>query len=344
MKIRTKLTFRYLLVSSLLVVFVFYVLEETLYPQDGYDMLQILDVKLFIIWLTSLCILFVIGYIMARSALRPVSHIIRQVESITASNLSKRVVVKNANDEIGELASTFNKTLNRLEESFDSQKMFISHISHELRTPMAALIAELELSLHKQRSSQEYIQVIASSLDDARKIERLSAGLFDLAKASYNIDQVAISHVRLDETLIDALNVITRANPNYKVDLKFENGNNDDDKMVTIQGNEYLLRTAFANLIENNCKFSENKTSLVKISFSSNHTIVSFTDNGIGIPTDDMQHLFTPFYRGRNKTYCTGNGIGLALVERIIVLHNGTITVDSQIDKGSRFTLQFNHI
>lgn len=213
MKIRTKLTLRYLLVSTLLVIFVFFALEETLFPQKGYDMLRILNVKLFAIWTISFIILFIIGYFMAGSALKPVSHIIRQVENITASNLSKRVEVEDIKDEIGELATTFNKTLDRLEKSFESQKMFISHVSHELRTPMAALIAELELSQHKERSNQAYKQVVANALEDAHKIERLAAGLLDLAKASYHIDQINISEVRLDELLIDACNIITKPIP-----------------------------------------------------------------------------------------------------------------------------------
>lgn len=343
MKIRTKLTLRYLLVSTLLVFFVFFMLEEALFPQDGYDMLHILNVKLVAIWLISLGTLFVIGYFMARSALKPVSHIVRQVEQITASDLSKRVDIKEAKDEIGELAKTFNQTLESLEQSFDSQRMFVNHISHELRTPMAALIAELELSLRKERTGDQYRQVIVSALNDARKIEKLSVGLLDLAKASYHIEQVAISNVRLDEVLLDALNIVSKANPTYRVDMTFDQ-TSDDDQLVTVKGNEYLLRTAFVNLIENNCKFSDNKTSKVSISFSDHRSIISFTDSGIGIPPEDIGRLFTPFYRGRNRFYCPGNGIGLALVERIITLHKGEITVASQLEKGTCFTIKLDHI
>ena len=159
MKIRTKLTLRYLFVTALLVIAVFFVLEELLFPQAGYDMLHILNTRLLAVWAVSFGLLFVIGYFMARSVLKPVSEIVKQVEAITASNLSKRVEVEDHKDEIGELARTFNKTLDRLEESFEAQKMFISNVSHELRTPMAALIAELELSLYKERSSEDYKKV-----------------------------------------------------------------------------------------------------------------------------------------------------------------------------------------
>jgi signal transduction histidine kinase len=203
MKIRTKLTLRYLFVTLLLLVAVFSVLEELLFPQAGYDMLHILNLRLLAVWVISFVLLFVIGCFMASSVLKPVSEIVEQVKDITASNLSKRVAVKDSKDEIGELAHTFNNTLDRLEKSFESQRMFISNVSHELRTPMAALIAELELSLYKERSSEDYKKVLENALADARNIEKLSNGLMDLAKTSYNASQISMTAVRLDEVLLE---------------------------------------------------------------------------------------------------------------------------------------------
>lgn len=343
MKIRTKLTLRYLFVSTLLVIFVFIILEETLFPEDGYDMLHILNMKLFAIWLASFLILFVIGYFMARSALKPVSKIIKQVEDITALNLSKRLEIKDSKDEIGELASTFNHTLDRLESSFEAQKLFISQVSHELRTPMAAFIAELELALYKERTDDQYRQVIECALKDAHKIDRLSKGLLDLAKANHEKDQIAITPIRIDELLIDASSTVSKVNPEYKIDMVFEN-ESDDDQLVTVAGNEYLLRTSFVNLIENNCKFSANHSSLIHISLHDADIEISFSDNGIGIPTEDMESIFTPFYRGKNKEYSSGNGIGLALVKRIVELHEGRIDVDSEVARGTCFKVTLSHI
>lgn len=343
MKIRTKLTLRYLFATALLVIAVFFVLEELLFPQAGYDMLHILNIRLLAVWAVSFGLLFVIGYFMARSVLKPVSEIVEQVEDITASNLNKRVVVKDAKDEIGELAHTFNNTLDRLEKSFESQKMFISNVTHELRTPMAALIAELELSLYKERSNEDYKKVVENVLADARNIEKLSNGLMDLAKASYNTEQISMSATRLDEVLLDASAVVMKAHGGYNVDLRFDE-DTDDDKMVTIHGNNYLLRTAFVNLIENNCKFSSNHSSTVRISFHEHEVLIRFSDTGIGIPEEDMEHLFKPFYRGKNRSFSQGNGIGMALVERIVKLHNGTISVHSHSGKGTVFTLIFKYL
>ena len=329
--------------TAVLVFFVFFVLEWMLFPQDGYDMFHILNIRLLAMWVVSFIILFVIGYFMARSVLKPVSKVVKQVEEITETNLGKRVMVDNKKDEIGELAETFNKTLERLEKSFDSQKMFISNVSHELKTPMSALIGELELSLHKERTNEDYKRVVENALGDARKIEKLSCGLLDLARAGYCVQQVTMSPLRLDEVLLDASSIVLKANSSYNVEILFDE-NTDDESFITIVGNEYLLRTAFVNLIENNCKFSDDKSSVVEISFSEPDAVIRFSDKGIGIPAGDMEHLFEPFYRGTNKYFSEGNGIGMALVERIVKLHEGVILLDSKTGVGTVFTLRFKHV
>ena len=326
MKIITKVTLRYLLIIALLVIAVFVILEELVFHQDGYDMYNILTFRLVGVWLISFAILFIIGSLMARSVLKPVSLIVKQVENITASNLSERVEVENSDDEIGELAITFNKTLDRLEESFNAQKMFVSNVSHELRTSMTALIAELEISLPKNRTDKDYRTIVENALSDARNIDKLSNGLLDLAKASYDIESIKMSDIRIDEVLLDASAILMKANPDFKVNLIFSD-DTDDDSMVTVYGNEYLLRTAFLNLMENNCKFSENYTSKVNISFNSNNIIVSFSDTGIGMSDSDIQRIYKPFFRGLNSKSIKGNGIGMTLVERIVSLHGGIISI-----------------
>lgn len=322
---------------------VFGILEEMLFPQQGYDMLHILNFKLVGVWILSFSILFVIGYFMARSVLKPVSNIVKQVENITASNLSERVEVENNKDEIGELATTFNKTLDRLEESFNAQKMFVSNVAHELRTPMSALIAELELSLHKVRSNEDYRNVVENALSDARNIEKLSNGLMDLAKASYDIDRIKMSSVRIDEVLLDASTMIMKANPSFKVELFFED-DTDDDNLITTYGNEYLLRTAFVNMMENNCKFSDNHSSKVNITFTMKEIVITFSDNGTGISESDIKQIFKPFFRGSNSKSVKGNGIGMTLVEKIISIHSGTIIINSAVNHGTDFIISLKHM
>ena len=185
--------------------------------------------------------------------------------------------------------------------------------------------------------------VIENALADARNIEKLSTGLMDLAKANYNAEQIAMTAVRLDEVLLDASAMVMKARNDYNVDLVFGD-DTDDDRLVTVRGNEYLLRTAFVNLMENNCKFSSDHSSSVRILFSDDKVYIRFTDNGIGIPNEDIGKIFEPFYRGKNRNFSTGNGVGMALVDRIVKLHGGTIMIESHCNEGTVFTLLFKHI
>lgn len=312
---------------------------------DGYGYGKMIYIRnlLIVMFITAILVLWVTGYILARGVLQPFSNIVRNVEGITASNLAVRLESPASPDEIGELAQTFNKMLGRLEQSFDSQRMFVSNVSHELRTPLAALVSELEISLFKERSAEQYRGIIERALEDSRKLVKLSGGMLDMARASYDAAQISLKNVRIDEVLLDARELVTRANEGYCVDMLFE-CESEDERMVTVVGNEYLLRTAFVNLMENNCKFSQNKTSIVRISFFEQKSIIRFSDTGVGICKADMERLFTPFYRGENRNYATGNGIGMTLVHKIIVIHEGSIQVNSHIGEGTVFTIEIPHI
>lgn len=320
-----------------------YVITAAAFDGYGYAKLDALRNILLILWGVGLAVLAVVGYFLSRSALSPVSNIVRKVEKITASNLDERVPVADEKDELGELAVTFNHTLDRLEQSFDAQKMFVSNVSHELRTPMAALIGGLEVTLLKERSGEAYRKAVEEALTDADKVVKLSEGLLNLARASYQPEQISMEEVRLDELLLDARELVLKANKEYKVNLLFEE-ETDDDAMITVSGNAYLLKTAFVNLMENNCKFSDDKTSSVQISFYEEKSILRFSDSGIGIPAEDMKYLFTAFHRGSNRNYAVGNGIGMALVQKIVFLHKGNIYVHSYLGEGTVFVVEFPHI
>lgn len=320
-----------------------YLITAAAYDGYGYAKQESLRNMLILLYLLGLGILIGVGYILSRSALAPVTAIVNEVEAISASRLNMRVPVVDPNDELGELSLTFNQMLDRLEKSFTAQRMFVSNISHELRTPLAALITELELALLKERSNKEYREAIDNALLDTKKIVRLSEGILNLAKTDYLPEQIKKKEVRLDELLLDARELVLKANPNYVVELNFEQLS-DDDSLITVLGNSYLLKTAFVNLIENNCKFSENHTSFIQIAFGTKNAIVSFSDEGIGMSPEDVTHIFSPFYRGGNKSYAQGNGIGMTLTKKILDIHKGEIVVKSVLNHGTRYTVTIPHI
>lgn len=320
-----------------------FIVTATAYDQYGYNKLNSLLKNSIVVFIISVLLIYIVGRFFSKKAFEPVKEMTEKAKNISATNLDLRLPSNGSKDELSELANTFNEMLNRLENSFDAQKHFVSNISHELRTPLAAIITELELSANKERSIDEYKLDIKNSLTDAKRLVRLSNSLLDLAKASYDPSEISFKQIRIDEVLLDARQQVQQANPNYKIDIHFEN-DFENDNQISVNGNEYLLKVAFSNLFENGCKFSNEHQSTVSASFDNKKIILQFSDKGIGISEDDMKNIFTPFYRGDNKNFADGNGIGLSLTQKIILLHKGTISVSSIQNEGTTFSLELLHI
>ncbi|MGO4294499.1 ATP-binding protein [Chitinophaga sp. RAB17] len=320
-----------------------YVITAAATDKYGLQRLQRLQYSLIFSFIGIIGLTIIAGYFFVGKALKPVEEMIDKVEEITATNLDLRVPVQNEKDEIGELATTFNKMLDRLEHSFDAQKHFVSNISHELRTPLATIVGELQIVLTKDRTTTEYKEVISLALTDARRLVRLSNGLLDMAKANYDHTEIGRKELRVDELLMDARNTVIKSAEDYKVDILFEQEIEDDD-FISVNGNEYLLKVAFINLMENACKFSPDHQCTVSINYFESDLVLRFMDKGIGISDTDLPNIFSAFYRGANMDFTRGNGIGLSLTQKIIGMHQGTISVTSRIQEGSTFTVEIPHL
>jgi len=316
-----------------------YIITAAAKDEYGYKKLFTLRTTLIISFCVSIILILFAGRFFAKQALNPVSDLVDKVKKITATNLDLRVNEGNKRDEIAELAVTFNKMLNRLESSFDSQKHFVSNISHELRTPLSAMLAELEITLDKDRNIEEYKESISHAIDDGHKIVKLSNSLLDLAKASYDASEISFKNIRVDELLVEARNDVMHINNSFKINIAFENESIENDDLIMVYANEYLLKVAFINLMENACKFSNDKYCDVTIVLEKNRSKIKFRNKGIGIPEEDLPNIFNSFYRGANRKYADGNGIGLSLTKKIISLHKGDISVLSTLNDTTVFTV-----
>ena len=323
-----------------------YIITAAAFDLYGYNKLHNLFLTITVGFIISILIIFIAGRFFSKKAFKPISEMNEKVKVITATNLDLRLENDHNKDELSELAHTFNHMLDRLEKSFNSQKDFVSNVAHELRTPLSAMIAELDLTTNKERKNEEYKTAIKNTLNDARKLARLSNSLLDFAKASYDPSEIAFRQVRIDEILLDARHQVTRMNQSYTIDIHFESyfyKDENEEKMI-VTGNEYLLWVAFVNLFENGCKFSTNKKSKVLIALKENKISLNFSDQGIGISNKDLEKIFIPFYRGSNKTFSDGNGIGLSLTKRIIQLHQGSIKVSSSKNSETVFNVLLPYI
>ncbi|WP_448519683.1 sensor histidine kinase [Rhodoflexus sp.] len=317
-----------------------YLLTAAAYDQYGYAKLDNLRRTIALVFVAAMALIYGAGLYFARRVLQPIATMTEQARLISATNLHLRLPINSNRDELTELAATFNDMLERLEHSFEAQKNFVSNISHELRTPLAAIVAELELAQSRERSAEEYRSIINRIQGDAQKMARLTSSLLDLARAGYDPAQITFRQLRIDELLFDARQQLLQAYPDYRIDICFA-GEPETEEQITRNGNEYLLKVAFMNLMENGCKFSAQKSCIVVLDFSSKGIEITIADEGIGIAADDLPHIFEPFYRGANARFAAGNGIGLSLTHKIIQLHKGTIEVSSEPGKGTRFLIIF---
>ena len=327
-----------------------YIITAAAYDRYGYSKLRSLIVSMIAISMPALLVIWFSGMFLSKKALDPVKEIISKAQRISATNLHLRLPAFNARDELSELARTFNDMLTRIENSFESQKAFISNIAHEVRTPLTTISAEIEYLLHQPRSPHEYHETLQGILADTRRLSRLISSLMDFARAGYDESRIAFKPVRIDEILLDARKQVAEASKNYTIHLQFDNGSCiDTEAPLTLRANEYLLRTAFVNIIDNACKFSPDHTCRILISCTCESGSpaakkgikITFSDSGPGIPEEDLEQIFTPFYRGANKHLAEGSGIGLPLTRRIIDLHRGRMELHTS-PEGTTITLYFS--
>jgi signal transduction histidine kinase len=305
----------------------------------GQSELNKLLVILIIVFVFSVILIVFAGYFNAQQSLIPIKDIIRQVDDIKASNLSSRLVIKNR-DEIAELSDNFNQMLERLEKAFESERMFVSNVSHELRTPVTSIIGQVEVSLMKPRDKKEYEMLLHSILDDVSNMKTIINGFLDLAEAGIGPGHHKFNILRTDELIFSARDEILKRKPNYEVHIEFENLP-EDEKEVSIMGNERLLSILLINLIDNACKFSDQHRAFVKIGYESFFVTLRFIDNGIGIPKEELELIYQPLYRATNTTGKGGHGIGLSIVKRIADIHQAKVDIVSALNVGTEVTIKF---
>ena len=296
---------------------------------------------LVLLFFAMIAIVAVAGWIYAGRALKPIKKIIVDVQNISTVDLSQRLQSLDKPDEIGNLVAIFNSLLGRIENSFTLQKTFLTNVSHELKNPLTKITSQLEVTLLKDRASDEYREIIQSVLDDIKELNHLSNSLLDLASLDQNNMSLATSSVRIDEVLWEVRESIQSLNAAYKVDIHTViMPDNEED--LYLKANLYLLKTALQNLIENSCKFADDKTATVSLLCSKNELEIRIFDNGPGIAKQELQNIFQPFYRTDSTSKIKGHGIGLSLCQKIIAIHKGTIEVDSTVGQGTQMTVIFS--
>jgi signal transduction histidine kinase len=300
----------------------------------GFKELEELKSVLMIIFFVSIILTYIAGKIFSFYTIQPVRGIIKRVKNITANNLHLRLDDVRGKDEIAELVLTFNNMLTRLETAFETQNNFVSNASHELRTPLTIITSETELLLASGTIPDEVKTSIQTVLHEAEKLGHILASLLGLAQSGFDGKKQNWHKIRVDELVLEVADSVKKIDRESVIDIDFS-ALPDDERLLCTEGNVNLLQLAVSNIVLNACKYSNNRPVLVQLTVENGRIIIKVTDKGIGIPEQDQQHIFEPFYRASNTSKFQGHGIGLPLTLNIIRLHKGSIGIRSQEQVGT---------
>jgi two-component system OmpR family sensor kinase len=277
------------------------------------------------------------GWFLAGRALRPVDDITLAAQRIAAGDLSQRLTMSAAPDEIGRLAATFNDMIGRLDTSFRQIRQFTSDASHELRTPLTVMKGETELVLRRPRTLEDYQSVLESNLEEIDRMTRIVDELLFLSRADMGEVKTECVPVALQSLVEDIHRQATLLGQDRNIAVVL-----GTVMPAVVQGDELRLRELLLNLVENAVKYSHpgGKVEIALVT-DSRHASLSVTDQGIGIAPEDQARIFDRFYRtdlARSHTK-KGTGLGLAICAWIAEAHGGRIDVKSDIGHGSVFTV-----
>jgi heavy metal sensor kinase len=279
------------------------------------------------------------GYWMSQRALAPVDAITLEAKAIGADNLSQRLAVPKTGDELQRLSETLNQMMGRLDEAFQRITRFTADASHELRTPLALMRTTAELALRGQQSGKEYREALEQILSELEQTSQLVDNLLLIARADSGGAKLHTSDIDLMQAVREAC---LQAAPLFQAKhVKFES--DLPDRRIAVQGDAQALRRLFLILIDNAVKYTPSDGS-VKVSAheTSGTAVVTVTDTGIGVPPEDLPHIFERFYRvdkARSREQ-GGAGLGLSIGRWIVEGHNGKILAESQVGEGSRFRIE----
>ncbi|UFH34826.1 sensor histidine kinase [Flavobacterium acetivorans] len=300
--------------------------------------LQNLSEILIIAYPLILLILFLIARFIAGRSIKPISAIIETSNIITKDNLKSRIPLPQKQDELYVLSQTINKLLDRIETAVERERQFTSDASHELRTPLTVIKGTLEVLVRKPRNQEEYQDKINYCVKEVNRLNNLVDQLLLLAR--FENQSVQIESISLDTIILDVISrfsAVIQAK-NIQVITPFPNE-------MFVKSDRYLASTIIENIVSNAIRYSnENGQLIIRLTESGGRISCHISDTGIGIPKEDLEKIFHPFYRSKasNHPEIKGTGLGLSIVNRLCKLLNISIAVTSQEHIGTQVTLNFD--
>ncbi len=278
------------------------------------------------------------GVFITDRVLSPIKEITRAAKRISSENLEERLEIR-GDDELSELARTFNEMIERLERSFNRIREFSADVSHELRTPLTALKGQMEVALLRDREKEEYREILKSSLEEIDRLTKVVNGLLTISRGEAGRMFLEKSRVDLGDVAAEAAAQLYPLMDEKGLELSLDKRGSGE-----VVGDRNLLKQMFINLLENATKYNVEGGSIgVSIEGLDGEVRVVVEDTGIGIPEEDLPKIFEKFYRvDKSRARGVGGaGLGLSIVKWIVSAHGGTIKVKSTLGKGTAFEVLF---
>ncbi len=283
------------------------------------------------------------GYVLARRALAPVAEVTRLAKEIGAGSLDRRLPPPRVLDEIGELVTTLNLMIGRLDSAFESMRRFTADASHELRGPLSTMRGAIDVSLAQSRDAAGYRETLLSVGQDVDRLRSITADLLLLARADAGRQPVEQAPVRLDIVASEIVETMGASAPSTMA-IAVEAAH-----PVMVAGDERWLRQLVFNLVHNALKFADVREAgkpqpMVRVSVTTRdgRGVLTVSDNGPGIPADKVSHVFERFYRAdpaRTPGEQEGSGLGLSIAAWIVSAHQGEIRAENADEGGCRFSV-----
>lgn len=298
-----------------------------------------LTFTLTLVSIVALIVAGTVGWMIAQNTLAPLQTVTETALQITETNdLSRRIPeVGSPNDEVGKLVRAFNLNLSNLERLITTQRQFLADVGHELRTPLTVIKGNVALMRRLGTPDEESLDSIK---DEVERLTRLVGDLMLLAQAESGKLPLYVSPVELDDVIFEVFREVrVLAEDHVKLTIK-------EIDQIAVCGDRDRLKQVLINLVSNGIKYTPaGGRVLVSLGRKDRYATVSIEDNGPGIPAEDLPHIFERFYRAekarkRSKDGKGGYGLGLSIAYWIVHLHEGDITVDSVIGKGTTFTVK----
>lgn len=308
--------------------FIVLVMSGNTYGSEIKEHLLLLSVLLILL---SSVLIFIIGKVYSTRILVPLKHVLKELKQMRANSLNRRLPISGNKDELDDLTETLNRMLDRLDASFQAEKSFVSHASHELNNPITAIQGECEISLMKERSTEEYIEALQRIASESKRLSNLTRHLLFLSRQD---DELLKSQVE-EVCLTDVLHELADGNAFIRQEYALK-----EEAEAVIEANPSLLKIALKNVLDNACKYSEQEV-YVRLRREKQTLVLEIEDRGIGIPADEIANICQSFYRASNVRGYSGQGIGLSLTMKILSAYGGKMSITSEIGKVTKVSIVF---